>query len=368
MMPYRQHRRNALLAALPRPTPEDASERLTDILLRSEPAFPQFLIDSGLASIWHDRLTDPAHVEQLLPGLMEQLRAKRFGDAALYAVQRSCLTQVDVLFSNAGIAYAVIKGAHVRELVYEDPAVRPASDIDVLVAPSDRLAAARALIGAGFVMGADTANISHEATFSQGPAHIDLHWDILRPGRTRIGMAAPMLARRVKTKDFFTLQDDDAVFLMLVHPAFAKYVSSPHAALTSVADFLCWTATRDVDWTGVSERLKSAGVTTSAWTVLSWWAMLIGKELPNVPPGFIDRLRPGRLRSFYLRQWIARDLPSRWIDQGLLIQAGFTLFLHDRPSDAVRAIAGLARARVNADADPLMQLGRASALSSAISP
>lgn len=362
------NRRRALLAAQPATSREASPEALARILEDAGPEFAEFLIDSGLGSLWHHGLTSSERMEDVPPDVMECLRHKRFSDSALYAIQKACLTHVDTAFTQAGIAYAVIKGAHVRELIYADPALRPASDIDVLVAPSDRLAAARALIGAGFVMDADTANISHEATFSQGPAHIDLHWDILRPGRTRIGMAAPMLARRVKTNDFFTLQDDDAVFLMLVHPAFAKYVSSPHAALTSVADFLCWTATRDVDWASVSEKLKSAGVTTSAWTVLSWWAMLIGKELPNVPPGFIDRLRPGRLRSFYLRQWIARDLPSRWIDRSLLIQAGFTLFLHDRPSDAVRAIAGLARARVNADADPLVQLERAHALSPPISP
>ena len=358
MMPYRQHRRNALQAALPRPTPEDASERLTDILLRSEPAFPQFLIDSGLASIWHDRLTDPAHVEQLLPGLMEQLRAKRFGDAALYAVQRSCLTQVDVLFSNAGIAYAVIKGAHVRELVYEDPAVRPASDIDVLIAPADREAAARLLIDAGYTMDAKAQNISHEATFSKEPVHIDLHWDILRPGRTRIPMTGPMLARRSRTKDFFSLEDSDAVFLMLVHPAFNKYVSSPNAVLPSIADFLSWSSTRPVDWATVKTRLGAAGVTTSAWAVLSWWSLLLERDLPGVPPDFIGQLKPGHLRQRYLLQWLDRDLPSRLFEMSFLIKSGFTLFLHDRPADAVRAVTGLARARQQQQTDPLMRLGR----------
>ena len=361
-------RRRALLAAWPQASKEASSEALAKVLEDAGPEFADFLLDSGLGSLWHHRLAPSEHLERVQPDVMDRLRRNRFANSALYAIQRASLTRIDAVLTKSDVAYAVIKGAHVRELVYEDPALRPASDIDVLVSPADRLTAARALIGAGFVMDADTANISHEATFSLGPAHIDLHWDILRPGRTRIGMAAPMLARRIKTKDFFTLQDDDAVFLMLVHPAFAKYVSSPHAALTSVADFLLWTATREVDWASVSERLKSAGVSTSAWTVLSWWAMLVGHDLPNVPPGFIDRLRPGRSRSFYLRQWIERDLPSRWIDRGLLIQAGFTLFLHDRPSDAVRAIAGLARARVNADADPLVQLGRTHALSTAIAP
>jgi hypothetical protein len=361
-------RRRALLAAWPQESAEASPEALARILEHAGPEFVQVLIDSGLASLWHHRSTPLERLERVPPDVMARLRRQRFSDSALYAVQKPCLTQVDTVFTQAGIAYAVIKGAHVRELVYDDPALRPASDIDVLVAPADRVVAAQALIGGGFVMDADPENISHEATFSRGPAHIDLHWDILRPGRTRIGMTAPMLARRVRLKDFFALQDEDAIFLMLVHPAFAKYVSSPHAALTTVADFLFWTATRTVDWTSVSDRLKAAGVTTSAWAVLSWWSMLVDKELPNVPPGFIDRLRPGRLRSYYLRQWLARDLPSRWIDKGLLIQAGFTLFLHDHPSDASRAVAGLARARRIADADPLVQLGRSDAVSSASTP
>ena len=283
MMPFRLHRRNALQAALPRPTHEHAVEHLAKLVLRSEPAFPQFLIDSGLASLWHDKLAASATAEQCLPDLMRQLRAKRFADAALYAVQRSYLTQVDALFSNAGIAYAVIKGAHVRELVYEDPAVRPASDIDVLVAPADREAAARILIGAGYKMDAKAENISHEATFSKEPVHIDLHWDILRPGRTRIPMTGAMLARRSRTQDFFSLEDSDAVFLMLVHPAFNKYVSSPNAVLPSIADFLSWTSTRSVDWATVSTRLRAAGVMTSAWAVLPGGLCCLSATCPEFP-------------------------------------------------------------------------------------
>ena len=57
-------------------------------------------------------------------------------------------------------------------------------------------------------------------------------------------------------------------------------------------------------------------------------------------------------------QWLDRDLPSRLFEMSFLIKFGFTLFLHDRPADAVRAVTGLARARQQQQTDPLMRLGR----------
>jgi hypothetical protein len=284
------------------------------------------------------------------------LRKQRFAKAALYVSQKSCLSELHDLFSAKSITYAVIKGAYARELAYTDPALRPANDIDVLVAPEQRETAARALMGAGFHPHADAANISHEATFTRGPVAIDLHRDILRPGRTRIDVTRSLLFRRQRTGDFWGLEGSDAVFLMLVHPAFAKYVCSPNMELNSVADLLLWLHRCPVDWDAVADRLENTDLKSAAWTVLEWFTMIFEPDRMPVPGTFIARIRPGELRARYLAYWLRNDLPTRWLNKPLLIKLGFTLALHDRPSDAARAIRGLIRARRAQNGDPLLQL------------
>lgn len=304
-----------------------------------------FLSRQGMGALVHDVLSrfDDAHTRW--PALLERLRHRRLTDAAIYAVQRAGLRELDEAFLRAGIAYAVLKGAHVRELVYTDPALRPAADIDVLVVPADRVAAARVLRQLGFEPQAEPENISHEMTFSRSVLDIDLHWDLLRPGRLRGDVADALLSRRVRIGDFHALSDDDAIFLMLVHPAFAKYVNSPHASLLTVADFALLARTRPIDWDTVVNRLRAAGVGVSAWACLTWWSMLLGPHMPPLPPGVLTQLRPASWRARYLEDWLRSGRSTHWIDKGLLIQAGLTLFLHDTPTDAVRAVRGIARAR-----------------------
>jgi hypothetical protein len=277
------------------------------------------------------------------------LEASRFAAAASYLPQAAALRQIDRLFAGKGIAYAAIKGSAVRELVYNDPALRPAADLDLLVSPEHRLAAAEALVAAGFQYHPQAATASHEASFSRGEAHIDLHWNIFRPGRTRCDMVAPLLAKRQRIGVCWGLSDVDTLFLMLTHPVIVNYACSPNLALCRVVDFIRWVERRAVDWDAVAERLEQAGLKTAAWVLLRWFSLLgVAVDEP-----FIAKLRPGQLRARYLEYWLEHDLPTRWLTRRpWLIQLGLTLPIHDCPSDAARALRGWLQARREQHRDP----------------
>ena len=70
-----------------------------------------------------------------------------------------------------------------------------------------------------------------------------------------MGMVESLLSRRMRVVDYYGLHDTDVIFLMLVHPAISRYVSSPTYAVISIADFLLWLRTRDVDWNALADRL-----------------------------------------------------------------------------------------------------------------
>ena len=348
-----KHYQQALLPAAAHADPAS----LRTQLIEGGPGFLNFILGQDLGAWWHHSLQSNGLLASLPPDTVDALRQARMAAAAGYLVQRAALDRLDPLFEAQAIPYVVMKGVHVRECAYPEPALRTASDIDILVAPTDRRRAARSLLDAGYTVHPEPANISHEATFSLGPVDIDLHWHILRPGRTRIDMTAELLARRQRTNGLWGLSDNDTLFLMLTHPAFAKYVCSPNMGLGRVADFLLWNQRRPADWPAVLQLLDRAGLKTAAWTMLNWYRMLAPPDEGAALDAWIKSVRPGRLRTAYLHQWLVHDLPSRWLDRPILIQLGFTLPLHDRPGDAMHALSGLQQSKKNRSRDRQLLLG-----------
>jgi len=300
----------------------------------------QPILDQGLGAWWHHALQAAGLLDALAPDTAKALQSARAAAAARYLAQSQALSHIDRLFSDAHIPYAVMKGAHVRECVYPDPSLRVSGDIDALVAPANRQRAARVLREAGYAQHENRATISHEASFVRSPVDVDLHWDILRPGRTRTPMAEAMLSRRQRVSGFWALSDADALFVMLTHPAFAKYVCSPNMGLLQVADFLLWSEQRAASRPAALRLLEAAGLRTAAWTMLGWYAALAAPSQASRLAEWRRALQPGAWRAAYLEYWLAHDLPGRWLDRPLRIQLGLTLWLHDRPSDAWRAARG----------------------------
>jgi hypothetical protein len=321
------------------------------------PGFLDFVLAQDLGPLWHHRLQAAGLLERLPPATAQALRTARQAAAAGYLAHRWALAQVDELFSAQGIAYVVMKGVHVRECIYPDPAVRPASDIDILIAPQDRRRAAQLLLDNGFTAQVLPNNVSFEASFRKGPVDIDLHWSMLREGRTRVDLTAGLLARRQQTHGVWGLSDSDAVFMMVTHPAFGKYVCSPNMGLGRVADFLQWMQQKPVDWPAVVALLEAGGPEDGG---LDHAELVPHAGATRRQPG--DRrgaglAAPGPLRAAYLRFWLAHDLPTRLWPRERWIQLGFTLYFHDRPADMLRVLHGVWHARRHRLRDARLLMG-----------
>ena len=315
-------------------------QSLRQALAIGETRFLEFLGENGLDALWYEALKRHDLAAATPERFLAVLKRNRQIAVARYLFQKHALEQLDGAFKAASVRYAAFKGVHVRELVYDDSALRPASDIDILIARNQRDLAAQTLMRQGFKLHPDVEIVSHEASFYGQNVSIDLHWHILRPGRTRTDITDSFLARRRWEDFFWALDHTDALFTLLVHPAFAKYITSPHALLCRLVDLSRWLQTRDVDWNKTLALLDQAGLKTAAWAVLSWTSWLMG---PVAPPSILERLEPGCWRTRYLRYWLEQNLPSRWLRYPLLIQIAFTLALHDRPDDAMTAIRGWLR-------------------------
>ena len=293
-----------------------------------DPELATLIIETGLGPFWHDWTGDAA------------FRPIRLAAEAMYAMQRSASTEIDVALSEAGIESVFIKGVANRERLYPNPALRQCADLDLLVRRDDRFRATEALQKAGFEPRPDPASISRELVLSRGVVDIDLHWELLRQGRLRQDPSDELIARRQRVNGLWMPNPNDAAFLLLVHPAFAKNISVPDMGLHRVLDIVRWQQTEGFDLATLTPMLEGQGVKTAAWAVLRWVQLL--------NPDFmlaIDAWRPGRLRGVWLESWLEHDWSTRLVRLHALRLVGLSPFLHDTAMDALRAFNGWQQAR-----------------------
>jgi hypothetical protein len=296
------------------------------------PAFATFVVDFGLGPLWHARTR------------RDEFHASRVSAEARYLAQIHALEVVNAVLDGAGIEYAVIKGAANRIMLYETPAIRACQDLDLLVRPADRVQAVAALVDHGFVASAKAKNIGHELVLTKDRMDVDLHWGLFREGRLRADPTAAMLDRRQRVGDVWILNDEDAFFLLLVHPAFTKHLAGWEMGLHRVVDIIESVRKRTCDWQTVSAVLEFNGVQTAAWATLRWVQLVSGPHLQVELDAMMSELCPGALRRAWLDRWLKKDLSERMSNAHWLRLLGFSMFLHDAPGDSARALAARLRA------------------------
>lgn len=304
-------------------------------------AMVALLVGQGLAPLWSAKVESMQ--VQVSDRLREVLRDSHRKAVVRYLLQRRTAVAASACLSAAGIRHAVFKGVAVRERLYAVPALRPAVDLDVLVTPEDRDRALCALAAQHYRLVAVPGNLSHEVVLRDGQVSIDLHWAPFRPGRSRCELTPFLLGTARPLGPISVLSDDASIVVMLVHPAFAKHVNGGAARLIRAVDLDRMLRMVQPNWDWILPLIDAAGLRTAAWAVLHWQRLLMDTPLEAA---VLRHLKPGRLQRRYLCAWIDRQLPARLGGIPGLVQGAFTLALHDRPGDALRAVMGLVKAQL----------------------
>jgi hypothetical protein len=99
------------------------------------------------------------------------------------------LPEVVQALREAGVRSAPIKGVAYAKRLYASPAERPMNDIDLLIRGGDRARAADVLRKLGFERSRVAGVLHHAAPYVRGDQVIDVHWNIIGPGRAHIDLA-----------------------------------------------------------------------------------------------------------------------------------------------------------------------------------
>ncbi len=304
-------------------------QRLRRLDHTTKQRFLLFLLENGLACWWVEVITREVvdTIWQVKDSnlLFEEQKKNK----PLYLQQVKTLFKVSHILDQAGITHAFFKGVHTREVVYTNPMARQAGDLDLLIEEKSRSEVIDILTSTGFSNHSSAENLTHELTLSKDQTFIDLHWHILRPGRVSRMLTTDLLARRIKADGYWSLADDDHLFVLLVHPVFSKYSSMTQTGMLRFLDILYWLQKKTVNWDYLIASLDKAGLRSAAWVTLEYMRYMKCISEKNISSHVLQKLQPGKTKSYYLRRWIASDLAARLEKYPFIVKMCFTLMAHD---------------------------------------
>ena len=297
--------------------------------------FVEFLYRQGLAQLWLEFLLTQDSLPKAFEAIIISLKQDALNTAADQLMQRVVLQDTRDALLDADIDYLVFKGAHLRHTLYADPTHRPVSDIDILVRDECKLDAVKALLRAAFKAHHKAENISHETSLVKKNVCIDLHWHLLRPGRTRIDLNDYLFGQRQPFGEFVGLSNEAALLVMLIHPAITKYVNGSASSVRHLVDIHRLARSDDINWERLIDMLSASGTRTAAWASLAWLQMLADEPIYE---NLSHQLWPGRLKAGWLLYWLGNNLNVKLSERKLVIRTGFSLALQDSLKDSVSAI------------------------------
>lgn len=324
-----------LLHQLDEKQTSDLFETLESLELKE---FFNFLRANRLDLLWQDYLVNHDHPDTFEPWLTQQ-HGQAWQLAVQQLMEQKHLKIIHQAFRAAAIPYFIFKGANLRYIIYQNPALRSSCDIDIFVPDTHKIEAVKCLALEGYELHATDENVSFEVSMVRNNVHIDLHWYFLRQGRTRIDMTKYLFANTEQfSNGFWGLNHSANLYVMLVHPVFSKHLVSPSSMLIHMVDLHRLLQHPLTDWDAVIKILDQSGMRTAAWCSLDFLYRCSGVDEVNV---LAEKIRPGYLRGKFIEYWIEHDLISRFFSSKLPFRSLFSLALQDRFGDAVRAVSTL---------------------------
>jgi hypothetical protein len=271
----------------------------------------------------------------------DRWRRERVEATARHLVMTAELGRLLKAFAREPIAMIPLKGPALAELIYPDPAVRPCSDLDLLIRPDDIVRADARLHELGYRRVADAHSFDFDVVHDRATLYetssgvrVDLHWSLLsEPRYSWDEHAAAVWERAVPTsvggQEGWSLCPEDLVLYLAAHLAVHHGVAG---LLWQYDLFLLIERSRDaLDWSTISRRARHWRVRTAVY-----FALRMVDELfdAGVPERFLQELEPRGVRAAAMRWILRRRGPAERRAAEHLIG----LLLIDRGRDVVSAL------------------------------
>ena len=245
-----------------------------------------------------------------------RLRDRLHAGAACSLKLAAELGRLVALFDRAGIEVAPFKGPAIAWSLYESPALRQMSDLDLLVRPCDRARVLDLLVLAGYRLPQSPIDFRFFQPYRQmelvsgstGMA-VDLHWSLSPPHFCEEpdldGVWKRLMPVEVAGRAVQTLGNEDLLTFLCIHGA--KHV---WCSLRWLADVACLIDRSAIDWDGLIARARARRVLRMVFAGLLLAADLLDA---SVPAGVVAEARAlpaaARIAARAQRRAVA-DMPA----------------------------------------------------------
>jgi hypothetical protein len=255
------------------------------------------------------------------------------------------LRELVAAFGRAGIETILLKGPLLAADYYSDPALRPFTDLDLLVRRRDRERAIEVATALGYAHGSPGRSLAYElehapAAYFVAPGGarlpVDLHWEcVAHPGGSRATeLAAEEIWSRTLPSPSWgaaarTLAPEDLVIYLAAH--FAIHHSLAGALWQLDLALVLRRHGATLDWDAVAARATRWGAAGAVYFALRTVGDRFGATAPTPT---INRLRPGDIRVALIDRLLSAG-PDRLVKLEYLVG----LLMLDRYADMVRTLA-----------------------------
>ena len=246
------------------------------------------------------RLTKLEWIDQVPFEVREKLRERTlFSARNKIKIERETREVLSAL-NAADIPVIVLKGAHLAEIVYDEPALRPFDDVDLLVFRQDFLACDKALLELGY--GPSRRNwIEHGLIESHHhiPRYlnknffsIEIHWTITNQSRAATIDPGRLWNRaqpaRIAGVDVLVLSPEDLLLHLIVHTCINNLFVDGLRQLIDISETL-ELYKDDMDWEQVIQHSHEWGIGKCVYLTLYLTQDMLGT---NVPDQVLESLKP----------------------------------------------------------------------------
>jgi hypothetical protein len=276
--------------------------------------------------------------------VLARLRAAWMAAERQHLMAGPQLREVLTAFGRADIDTILLKGPALAADYYSDPALRPFTDLDLLVRRRHRERAIDVLTALGYAHGSPGRSLAYElehapAAYFVAPGSrlpVDLHWEcVAHPGSSRATeLAADEIWSRVRPSSSWgeaarTLAPEDLVIYLAAH--FAIHHSLAGALWQLDLALVLKLHGAMLDWDAVVARSQRWGAAGAVYFALRTVGDALGVTAPTPT---LNRLRPGNLRVALIER-LQRGGTERMARLEYLVGVA----LLDRPADMVRMLA-----------------------------
>lgn len=274
-----------------------------------------FAIANGLHLMWYEALSNPER-NALRASVADRIRSRALADVHHNLLLAVRLGELVSAFRGAGIAFVSYKGPVLAQQLYGSLALRPYSDLDLMVRKGDLETIDSLMKEMGFAevyleKAIDGPHLHHRQYFRESERlMVEIHW---APAQTYWPIQMDMVAAIAKAETVMvagqptpSFRADDLLLILSLHAAKHYW-----RRLIWVEDIKRLVESRsDWDWPAVAEKAREAGCWRILLVNLALARDLAGLQLPD----FWDRELRSETAAELIRRTIVHSVSNGGID------------------------------------------------------